>query len=303
MRQSALPEEPLEGHTADALGTIWRRLTKPLCASIVELRRDSNRLSVTHKPDGSILTSADLELQALIVEFIREFDQGATIIAEEGTNSRTPDLSGLVWVIDPIDGTRQFLSRSGIEFCTSIAVLSDCVPVACLIVAPELARGRGPLVIAVDGPGRWPTVNGKSALSASRTRVETRQCISATRPRSAGPQAFEAALRANGSHVKTRATSLTLDVARCCLDLTTFTDLTSFAWFYRRDQQLWDAAPGLGLAIASRMAAVDGNGAPVSPLSADTMSRRPPALKEMIVTDPQNVRSVLRTIGESRPVL
>lgn len=298
-----MPEEPLEGHTADVFGTIWRRLTKPLCASLAEFRRDSNKLAVTHKPDGSILTSADLELQALIVEFIREFDQDAAIIAEEGTNSRTPELSGLVWVVDPIDGTRQFLSRSGIEFCTSIAVLSDGVPVACLVVAPELARGREPLVIAVDGPGQWPTVNGISALSASGTRVEPRRCISATRPRNAGPRAFEAALRANGAYVKTRATSLTLDIVRSCLDLTTFTELPSFAWFYRRDQQLWDAAPGLGLALASRMAAVDSDGAPVSPLSADTMSRRPPVLKEMIVTDPQNVRSVLRTIGESRPML
>jgi 3'(2'), 5'-bisphosphate nucleotidase len=280
----------------DELAAVWSRLTEPICTSLLELRRDRSKLTVARKADGSVYTRADFEVQRLITQIIGEFDSDATIIAEEGAQRRAADLRGLVWVVDPIDGTREFLSCAGVEFCTSIAVLHDGAPIACLVVAPELAHGRKPLIVALDGRGQRATVNGIPVERPASLQHSSKLRVSATRPRSVKPRAFERILECDGVRVKTRATSLTLDMVRTCVDVSRLTGLASFDWFYRANQAVWDATAGIALALSSGNTAVGRNGTPLSPLSGDMLRRDLPTLDAAIIASRPDMQRLLRII-------
>jgi len=91
------------------------------------------------KSDNSPVTQADFAVQNKIIsEIIEQFPQHG-IIAEEADSrkdclpARIPEL---VWVIDPIDGTRNF-ARSVPIFCCSIALLRKGVPIVGVIYEPN----------------------------------------------------------------------------------------------------------------------------------------------------------------------
>lgn len=74
------------------------------------------------KEDSSPVTEADCKVQQFITESIRSAFPDHNIIAEEQSCVERRDNSHLVWVVDPIDGTRNF-ARSFPLFATSIALL------------------------------------------------------------------------------------------------------------------------------------------------------------------------------------
>ncbi len=77
-------------------------------------------LPVTTKPDQTLLTAADVEIERLISDRIREFDPDAVIIGEEDgrddERAEVTDVSKLLYVIDPIDGTAEFVRAGHREF-------------------------------------------------------------------------------------------------------------------------------------------------------------------------------------------
>ncbi len=83
---------------------------------------DSSRLGGEIKSDGSVITSIDEEIEAVLVSFIKKQYPEDSIIREEGKS--IAGTSRYVWHIDPIDGTDNFYRR--IPFCAiSIARLGD----------------------------------------------------------------------------------------------------------------------------------------------------------------------------------
>ena len=105
---------------------------------------------VDYKADQSPITAADLASHEVIVRGLRSLTPDTPILSEEG---------GLIpweerqhwhrfWLIDPIDGTRDFTQRTG-EFTVNIALIEDGVPVLGVVTAPALkeafwgARGEG----------------------------------------------------------------------------------------------------------------------------------------------------------------
>lgn len=98
---------------------------------------DSGDFGVEMKSDQSPLTLADKAAHAIITSHLQK--AGLPILSEEGSNISYEDRKGwnYFWLIDPLDGTKEFIKRSG-EFTVNIALMSSNIPVAGVIYAPYI---------------------------------------------------------------------------------------------------------------------------------------------------------------------
>jgi len=96
-------------------------------------------VSVTSKADNTPLTTADLAANQLIIDKLSELDTDLPILTEESCGipfaERTEWRS--YWLVDPLDGTREFINRNG-EFSVNIALIHDGVSVLGVVHAPAL---------------------------------------------------------------------------------------------------------------------------------------------------------------------
>ncbi len=87
-----------------------------------------------YKPDRSPVTEADLAAEAVILE--RLAPSGLAVLAEESVAAgRIPELGDRYFVVDPLDGTKEFLKRNG-EFTVNIALCAGRRPIAGVVLAP-----------------------------------------------------------------------------------------------------------------------------------------------------------------------
>jgi 3'(2'), 5'-bisphosphate nucleotidase len=95
--------------------------------------------AVQRKEDDSPLTLADLESQRLIIEGLAELTPDIPILSEESAQAPWSERRTWreLWVVDPLDGTREFVKRNG-EFTVNIALVVDHEPVLGLVAAPAL---------------------------------------------------------------------------------------------------------------------------------------------------------------------
>lgn len=115
------------------------------------------------KSDDSPVTEADEQAEAVIFAALARLTPEIPVIAEEAAAAgRMPAVAGRFWLVDPLDGTREFISRNG-EFTVNIALIEDRRPVLGVVLAPALgpkgrlfagAQGLGAFV--EDGAGRRP---------------------------------------------------------------------------------------------------------------------------------------------------
>lgn len=90
------------------------------------------------KPDGSPLTQADLAAHALISQRLATLTPHTPVVSEEDDSSmshRRP--AGQFWLVDPLDGTKEFLAQTG-DFTVNIALVQDGCAVLGVVVAPAL---------------------------------------------------------------------------------------------------------------------------------------------------------------------
>jgi 3'(2'), 5'-bisphosphate nucleotidase len=259
------------------LNSLWDSLDEQLLPLMREFRSRLESIEISTKVDQTLITEADITVQRVIANTISEAFPDSGFVVEEDmelTRSGAP-----VWVIDPIDGTREFVNPDSREFCCVVCRLDDGVPTAGYVLAPELAHNRGAIHI------RWSDkalVNGMVAEPLPARRVPQRASV--TRKSRTAARPFEAVLTAMGCEIKVRTTSQTLDMVRSCLDLTQWTK-TSDDWFdvfYRSQQKIWDGAAGIGLATAMGRLAVDGQGKTQTPFSADFLSGSEPILPDTV---------------------
>jgi 3'(2'), 5'-bisphosphate nucleotidase len=119
--------------------------------------------AVRGKNDDSPVTEADEHAEQLIVEGLSRLAPGIPIVAEEAVAAgRAPALGERFWLVDPLDGTREFINRNG-EFTVNIALIEHGVPLLGVVLAPALgdsghlyggARATGAWLD--DGSGRRP---------------------------------------------------------------------------------------------------------------------------------------------------
>jgi len=97
-------------------------------------------LKVRAKPDASPVTAADEEAEALIVRRLNEVAPGVPVVAEEAVASgKKPEIGACFFLVDPLDGTKEFLKRNG-EFTVNIALIEAQRPACGVVLAPASAR-------------------------------------------------------------------------------------------------------------------------------------------------------------------
>ena len=127
--------------------------------------------AVEEKADASPVTEADTAAEAIILDGIRSMEPDANIIAEEAVaGGASPHVTEEFYLVDPLDGTREFISRNG-EFTVNIALVRDGEPVAGVVYAPALSRlyageqGAGAFMAAIDPAAAWPAAPGFDLLA------------------------------------------------------------------------------------------------------------------------------------------
>lgn len=92
------------------------------------------------KADASPVTDADEQAEALILAALARHLPDIPVIAEESVaQGRVPAIGRRFILVDPLDGTREFLARNG-EFTVNLALIEDGAPTAGAVYAPALGR-------------------------------------------------------------------------------------------------------------------------------------------------------------------
>lgn len=131
-------------------------LVRSAGAAVMEVYASDH--GVRSKDDASPVTDADVRAEAVILAGLRDLAPDVPVVAEEEVAAgRVPAIGERFWLVDPLDGTKEFISRNG-EFTVNIALVEHGVPVLGVVLAPALDRlyagaaGRGAWV--EDGSGR-----------------------------------------------------------------------------------------------------------------------------------------------------
>lgn len=92
------------------------------------------------KADTSPVTAADIAAEAIILDALSELYPEIPVVAEEAVSRGVvPSTEGTFFLVDPLDGSKEFVSRNG-EFTVNIALVVDGQPVAGVVYAPALGR-------------------------------------------------------------------------------------------------------------------------------------------------------------------
>ncbi|MHB1300981.1 MAG: 3'(2'),5'-bisphosphate nucleotidase CysQ [Burkholderiales bacterium] len=124
----------------------------------------ANPIEVLSKPDASFLTEADLASHHIISEGLAKITPGWPVLSEESSEISFEQRKDwkIYWLIDPLDGTREFVNRNG-EFTVNIALVEDGFPVLGVVYAPAIDR----LYHASRGCGAILEAAGKSSGMAA----------------------------------------------------------------------------------------------------------------------------------------
>ena len=121
--------------------------------------------AVRAKDDASPVTAADERAEAIILPELARLAPNVPIVAEEAVAAgRIPEVGGHFWLVDPLDGTKQFIQRNG-EFTVNIGLVVDGMPRVGVVLAPALG-----LLWSAEGPGTATAVddNGRRRAIACR---------------------------------------------------------------------------------------------------------------------------------------
>jgi myo-inositol-1(or 4)-monophosphatase len=233
---------------ADALLQIAIEASKSAGAMLAERVRQGAEREVSAKSTPTDLVSeADLASEKLIRELLaaRRPDDG--FLGEEGDH--THGTSGLTWVVDPLDGTVNFLF--GIpQWCVSVAVRDEHGTIAGAVCDPNrdelfsATRESSATLVGEDGKRALGAVRGDGspstdALDASRGGGLATAMVSTG-------LAYDAKVRAAQARVLARVAPRVRDVRRlgsAALDLT-WTAMGRYDAYFERTVKQWDIAAG-----------------------------------------------------------
>jgi 3'(2'), 5'-bisphosphate nucleotidase len=109
-------------------------------AGAIILRHYAQEIVAHKKEDHSPVTDADVEAEKFILSRLRHLVPDIPIVAEESVAAgHTPKTKSHFFLVDPLDGTKEFISRNG-EFTVNIAEIIDGKPVRGVVHAPAKER-------------------------------------------------------------------------------------------------------------------------------------------------------------------
>ena len=109
-------------------------LTRSLFPEILKIYRNP-RSNVQEKKDGSPVTAADMYAHKAMVKFLKRHFPDIPVVSEESFRQKNYKPAKEFWIIDPIDGTKEFVNKSD-EFTTNIALIQNGKPVLGVVGAP-----------------------------------------------------------------------------------------------------------------------------------------------------------------------
>jgi len=102
---------------------------------LILLLKNSFCLILNTKYYNSPLTKADLASHDVIMKELKTLTPDIPIISEEGRSGELQKDSSIFWLVDPLDGTKEFIKRNG-EFTANIALIEDGQPILGVVYAP-----------------------------------------------------------------------------------------------------------------------------------------------------------------------
>ena len=164
----------------DEVVRVLRAVALEAGAAIMEIYESD--FDVRSKDDRSPVTDADERAENIIVPRLAELTPDIPIVAEESVSAgNIPDVSGgTFWLVDPLDGTREFISRNG-EFTVNIGLIEKGHPTLGVVYVPAhhrmyTASGPGAAFVENDGgnpesiAARAPAADGLVAVASRSHR-------------------------------------------------------------------------------------------------------------------------------------
>lgn len=215
-------------------------------SAIMAIYTAQTPLKVEHKSDDSPVTAADIAAHQLITAALTRITPDIPQISEEAPPS-WHERQGWqrYWLIDPLDGTKEFINRNG-DFTVNIALIENGVPVMGVVYAP--AKG---LLYYADGHQAWKEEGGNPQEIHVKDMIPPVIVIS----RSHQDDELRDYLVQMGNH-ETVAIGSSL---KFCLVA------EGKAQLYPRfgPTNIWDTAAGHAVAIAAGAKVLDWNGKPL----------------------------------------
>lgn len=111
---------------------------------------NSKDLGVEIKSDNSPVTKADKRADEIIRQMLHEAFPTYGMLTEESTDNKDRLNKEYVWIIDPLDGTKEFVAHTG-EFTVNIGLAKNHLPVLGVILVPV----TGEIYYGVEGKGSF----------------------------------------------------------------------------------------------------------------------------------------------------
>ncbi len=157
------------------------RLTHEAGAAILDIyARGSEGAAAQWKDDGSPVTVADRTAHGILASGLASLTPKVHVVSEEGDGVFSAPDREAWWLVDPLDGTKEFLKQTG-EFTVNVALILDGSPVGGVVYAPALGRTW------IGGPeGGEVRENGWTRPLGIRSVDPSRLCVVASQDH-AGP--------------------------------------------------------------------------------------------------------------------
>jgi len=232
-----------------------------------QIAREAGQLLVRRRAEGASKDDGDRESNDLILSRLAEARPDDAVLSEEAKDDAVRLTRERVWIVDPLDGTREFGEAGRSDWAVHVALVIDGVPFACAVALPA----QDDTVLATQpAPALAPAHHGKMRLLVSRTRP----------PKLAEYLAdvLDAELVPLGS-----AGAKTMAVVQGRADV----------YAHSGGQYEWDSAAPVGVATAAgcHCSRLDG-----SPL---VYNRPDPYLPDLLVCRPELAATVLAAIREA----
>ncbi|HXI86009.1 MAG TPA: 3'(2'),5'-bisphosphate nucleotidase CysQ, partial [Parvularculaceae bacterium] len=155
--------------TIDGARLLESLIDLALEAGAAALRVYAGDFAVDAKEDASPVTAADRQCEEIILNGLSALAPEIPVLAEESAAAgRIPDLGETFFLVDPLDGTKEFVSRNG-EFTINIALVRKGRPVLGVVYAPAIGRlyagGTGLGALRLD-IGETGARGGRRAITA-----------------------------------------------------------------------------------------------------------------------------------------
>lgn len=173
-------ESPLDTLVASCLPQVIEAVKEASAAVMAVYATD---FAVRNKDDRSPVTAADERAESILVARLAALTPDVPIVAEEAVAAGQVVRPGhRFWLVDPLDGTKEFVSRNG-EFTVNVALIDDGRPVLGVVAAP--AQGR----LFAGGQGVTPFEERDGQRRSLRCRTVPAEGVTVVASRSHGDAA------------------------------------------------------------------------------------------------------------------